>query len=56
MNKFSIREIKGLIIIIKIISIKSEESIESVVGNSDSIINKVNNEIIVYKRKIILQN
>ena len=54
MNKFELWEIKRFdndTIVLNQHQSKSEESIEKVVGNSDSIINKVNKEIKVYKEE-----
>ena len=54
MNKFELWEIKRFdndTIVLNQYQSKSEESIEKVVGNSDSIINKVNKEIKVYKEE-----
>tara|TARA_B110000003_G_scaffold238307_1_gene243816 strand:- start:912 stop:1868 length:957 start_codon:yes stop_codon:yes gene_type:complete len=54
MNKFELWEIKRFdndTIVLNQYQSKSEESIEKVVGNSDSMINKVNKEIKVYKEE-----
>lgn len=54
MNKFELWEIKRFdnnTIVLNQYQSKSEESIEKIVGNSDSIINKVNKEIKVYKEE-----
>ena len=54
MNKFELWEIKRFdndTIVLNQYQSKSEESIEKVVGNSDSIINKVNKEIKVYNEE-----
>ena len=54
MNKFELWEIKRFdndTIVLNQYQSKSEESIENLVGNSDSIINKVNKEIKVYKEE-----
>ena len=54
MNKFELWEIKRFdnnTIVLNQYQSKSNESIENVVGNNDSIINKVNKEIKVYKEE-----